>query len=104
MARFDVYAHPDVDLRKTTSYLVDVQNSLLESLTTRIVIPLRSSKLISSSLRDLNPIFEIADRDVVLDTVAMAAFPTALLKRPANSFAQYADVITGAIDTLLGFH
>jgi len=104
MARFDVYAHPDVDLRKTTPYLLDVQNSFLESLTTRIVIPLRSSKFISSPIRDLNPVFEIADHNVVLDTAAMAAFPTALLKRPANNFTQHAAVITSAIDTLLGSH
>ena len=104
MARFDVYAHPDAELRKTTPYLIDVQNSFLASLTTRIVIPLRSSKYISNRLRDLNPVFEIAGQEIVLDTAAMAAFPTALLKRPAGDFSKHAAVVTGAIDTLLGSH
>ena len=104
MARFDVYAHPDAELRKQTPYLVDVQNSYLDSLKTRIVIPLRSSKYISNPLRDLNPVFEIAGSHVVLDTAAMAAFPTALLKRPATDFTKHAAVVTGAIDTLLGSH
>jgi toxin CcdB len=104
MARFDVYAHPDAELRKQTPYLVDVQSSFLDSLETRIVIPLRSSKYISNPLRDLNPIFEIAGGNVVLDTAAMAAFPTALLKRPATDLARHAAAVTGAIDTLLGSH
>jgi toxin CcdB len=52
----------------------------------------------------LNPIFEIAGGNVVLDTAAMAAFPTALLKRPATDIARHAAVVTGAIDTLLGSH
>ncbi len=104
MARFDVYTHPDAELRKQTPYLVDVQNSFLETLKTRIVIPLRSSEYISNRLRDLNPVFEIAGSDVVLDTAAMAAFPTALLKRPITDFTKHAAVVTGAIDTLLGSH
>ena len=102
MARFDVYAHPDAELRKTTPYLIDVQNSFLASLTTRVVIPLRSSEYISNRLRDLNPVFEIAGQEIVLDTAAMAAFPTAFLKRPASDFSKHAAVVTGAIDTLLG--
>ena len=104
MARFDVYAHSDAELRKQTPYLVDVQNSFLDSLKTRIVIPLRSSKYISNPLRDLNPVFQSAGDDVVLDTAAMAAFPTALLKRTATDFNKHAAVVTGAIDTLLGSH
>ena len=102
MARFDVYAHPDAELRKTTPYLIDVQNSFLASLTTRVVIPLRNSEYISNRLRDLNPVFEIAGQEIVLDTAAMAAFPTALLKRPASDFSKHAAAVTGAIDTLLG--
>lgn len=35
MARFDVYASPD-----SAGYLLDVQADLLESLNTRIVVPL----------------------------------------------------------------
>ena len=102
MPRFDVYAHPDAELRKTTPYLVDVQNSFLDSLTTRVVIPLRSSDRIPNPIRDLNPAFEIAGQDVVLDTAAMAAFPTARLKKPVSSFEKHSAQVTGAIDTLLG--
>ena len=102
MPRFDVYAHPDAELRKTTPYLVDVQNSFLDSLTTRVVIPLRGSDRISNPIRDLNPAFEIAGQDVVLDTAAMAAFPSARLKKPVSSFEKHSAQVMGAIDTLLG--
>jgi toxin CcdB len=104
MARFDVYAHPDATLRKNTPYLLDVQNSFLDGLATRVVIPMRSQKYLARPTRDLNPIFEIAGKELVLDTAAMAAFPSALLKRPVDCFTQHAYAITHAMDTLFGPH
>ena len=41
MARFDVYAHADADTRKKTPFLLDVQNSYIDGLETRVVVPLR---------------------------------------------------------------
>ena len=43
MARFDVYANPGSHAG-TTPYLLDVQSDLLNSLDTKMVIPLRSLK------------------------------------------------------------
>ncbi len=104
MARFDVYAHPDATLRKTTPYLLDVQNSYLDDLATRVVIPMRTGSVLPHRVRDLNPVFAIAGKELVLDTAAMAAFPTALLKRPVENFAHQANTIVNALDTLFGSH
>jgi hypothetical protein len=41
MARFDVYLHPDPAQRKKTPYLLDVQNSRIDKIGTRVVIPMR---------------------------------------------------------------
>ncbi len=102
MARYDVYPHPDKALRKITPYLLDVQNNYIEAVATRVVIPMRDRREVDKPLRDLNPIFEIEGKSVLLDTTAIGAFPAALLKTPVARLVSQAAVITSALDTLLG--
>jgi len=40
MAQFDVYLNPNPDTRKPIPYLLDVQTDLLDTLATRVVVPL----------------------------------------------------------------
>jgi toxin CcdB len=102
MARFDVYPHPDAARRATTPFLMDVQNNFIERVESRVVIPLRHAHAFGPRMRDLNPLFEIAGNEVVLDTAALASFPVAGLKKPVASVAaQRADVVA-ALDTLFG--
>ena len=56
MAQFDVYTHPDARMRERTPYLLDVQNSFLDKIATRVVIPLRSAEYAPLPMRDLNPV------------------------------------------------
>ena len=102
MARFDVYAHPDAVLRKKTPYLLDVQNEHLARIATRVVVPLRSAHQFDRPAHGLNPVFEIAGHQVVLDTAALAAFPAYELKKPVNSLRLQANEIVGALDILFG--
>ena len=102
MARFDVYAHPDAVLRKKTPYLLDVQNSHISRIATRVVVPLRPASLFTQPMRDLNPMFEIAGKQVVLDTAALAAIPSAELKKPVLNLASQSNTIVAALDVLFG--
>jgi toxin CcdB len=102
MARFDVYPHPDTALRASTPFLLDVQNNFIDQLQSRIVIPLRTATAFGPTMRDLNPLFNIAGKDVVLDTAAMAAFPAGGLKKPVTSLAAQSHNIVAALDTLFG--
>lgn len=102
MARYEVYAHPDPALRITTPYLLDVQNNYIEAVATRVMVPMRDRRVINKPLRDLNPIFEIEGKSVLLDCTAIGAFPANLLKKPVARLASQASVITSALDTLLG--
>jgi len=102
MARFDVYRHPDTGLRKFTPYLLDIQNDYINSVDTRVVLPMRSAKLFGPPMRDLNPGFEIDGMAVVLDTPAIAAFPAAELRQPVLSLRAQSDAIVSALDTLFG--
>lgn len=102
MARFDVYAHPLAAMRKFTPFLLDVQNDHISGLDSRVVIPLRAATLYRTRLRDLNPAFEVASREVVLDTAALAAFPAReLIKRVASLESRSAEIVA-AMDCLFG--
>ena len=102
MARFDVYRHPDAALRKTTPYLLDVQNDYIHGMETRVVLPIRTFKQLGLPMRDLNPMLEIDGTQVVLDAAALAAFPAAELRSPVANLRTQADVIVNALDTLFG--
>ncbi|MDF1484043.1 CcdB family protein [Ramlibacter sp. H39-3-26] len=102
MARFDVYAHPDTELRKVTPFLLDVQNSYIDSLATRVVLPLRLASEFHAAMRGLNPAFEVRGKKVVLDTAAIGAFPASGIGKPiADLTAQSIDIVS-ALDTLFG--
>ena len=102
MARFDVYLHPEVGMRSTTPFLLDVQNNFIDRMGSRVVIPLRDATAFGLRMRDLNPLFEISGKDVVLDTAALAAFPAAGLKQPVANLLAHREAIVGALDTLFG--
>jgi len=102
VARFDVYAHPDASLRKKTPFLLDVQNDHLKRIGTRVVVPLRPASHFPLPMKDLNPTFEIAGKDVVLDTAALGAFPLSELKNPVTNLRLENGKIIGALDLLFG--
>ena len=102
MARFDVYPHPDALARKSTPYLLDVQNEYIDSLESRIVIPLRAAALYKTRLRDLNPVFEILGKQVVLDTAVMAALPTRELIKSVANLQSHQEEIVAALDCIFG--
>lgn len=102
MARFDVYPYPDAVLRKKTPYLLDVQNSRIDRIATRVVIPLRLAEDFALRMRDLNPVFEVGGKAVVLDTAALAAVPLAELKKPMANLGGQSSAIVAALDVLFG--
>jgi toxin CcdB len=102
MARFDVYPHPDAALRKRTPYLLDVQNSHIDRIATRVVIPLRLAEDFALRMRDLNPVFEVGGKAVVLDTAALAAIALAELKKPTTNLGAQSAAVIAALDVLFG--
>jgi toxin CcdB len=102
MARFDVYRHPDAALRKSTPYLIDLQNNHISGLSTRVVAPMRLAKLFGPPMRDLNPSFEIDGTKVILDAAALAAIPVAELRTPVANLQTQGEHIMDALDLLFG--
>lgn len=102
MARFDVFANPGPAERRTTPYLVDVQNDFIDSFSTRVVIPLRRESTFGARARDLNPAFTVGADAVVLDTAALGAVPLAELRMPVASLREHRIDIQNALDALFG--
>jgi toxin CcdB len=102
MARFDVYQHPDPSERKWIPYLLDVQNSFLDLIETRVVVPLQTPSSLSASVRNLNPQFSIQGQLVIMNTAALMAIAAFELKRPVDNLAAQQMNIQDAMDTLFG--
>ncbi len=96
MARYDVYASPD-----SAGYLLDVQADLLESLNTRLVVPLMPVGAAPSPAKRLNPVFDIQSERYVMVTQFLSAVPASILKTPVGSLVQHDTEITGALDLAL---
>ena len=104
MAQFDVYLNPDPGQREWTPYLLDVQNSFLERLATRVVVPLRRAEHAPLPMHELNPAVEVQGQALVLDTAALAAIPGRGLGQPVASLRPQSTDVVSALDVLFGGH
>ena len=104
MARFDVYTNPDRTERKLIPFLLDVQSDHIKGIQTRIVVPLWTQHALSSRLDNVNPEFEIAGQQVVMDTPALGAVPVTALQKKVTNLSPHQLAIQDALDTLFGGH
>ena len=102
MARFDVYANPDAKRCLVIPFLLDVQCNLLETLDSRVVVPLRRRDQFAkvNLPRNLAPSFEVDGVPCFMETPKLAAVPSRLLKVKVASLVGQQDEITGALDFL----
>jgi toxin CcdB len=102
MARFDVYANPEATERKHTPYFLDVQNDYIDDLSTRVVIPLRHEAAFGPRPHKLNPLVQVGNDAVVLDTAAIGAVPQSELRKAVGDLSSARAVIQESMDTLFG--
>lgn len=101
MSQFRAYKNPHPD-NQHIPYLLDVQNSLLESLDTRMVIPLiRESSFKGSGITTLTPKVSINGETLLLLTPQMAGISKQLLTDEAVDLADYRYEILAAIHLLI---
>ena len=101
MSQFTLYENLNEDSREAYPYFVDIQNDLVESLNTRLVIPLTSSKNLSKSIDKLCPITTIDGGVFVLLTHQMTNVPVTELKNSKGSLKDLRHEILSAIDFLV---
>jgi toxin CcdB len=102
MGQFSLFENNNPETKATYPYFVDVQNDLLDSLNSRLVIPLVSTKTVKDrSIAKLCPVAVINDKSYALMTQQMTSVPFSALKVPAGSLGHMRGEIIAAIDFLI---
>jgi len=101
MARFDYFRNPNPRTRDRVPYVVGIQADLLESLATRLVVPLVPASDFGKPIERLNPLIRIGNRNFVLATAEMAAIPLKGLGEEVGSLKTHSAEILAAVDFLI---
>ncbi|EGQ7992770.1 CcdB family protein [Vibrio vulnificus] len=102
MPQFSLYKNNDKSTSTAYPYFVDVQSELLDTLNTRLVIPLTPTTLLEKKAPShLCPVIHIDEGDFVILTHQMASVPTKMLKESVNDLSTFRDEIICAIDFLI---
>jgi toxin CcdB len=98
MAQFDCYQYKKRG--EPELFLIDIQTDLLETMATRVVIPLRLIDLSQKPIRILQPTVELDSGIFYLSTSEMAAISVGELEQKIGNLSKMRDEIIAAIDLL----
>ena len=102
MAQFDVHRNPNAASSKGIPYLINVQSELLESMKTRVVVPLARPEIIGNMpVKDLNPWFEIDGEKLVMLTPELAGVSVKHLGQVVSNLIDRREDIVRALDILI---
>ena len=102
MAQFSVYTNLNSSTKDQYPLLLDIQNKLLDSLETRLVIPLIPlSKYESKPIKELMPIIAINIKKYVVLTPLQAGIHKKLLGNFISDISAQRQEIISSIDFLL---
>jgi toxin CcdB len=101
MSQFDVYENPKAETNRVVPYLLDVQANLLDSLATRVVVPLVSVAAPDKVIKHLNPQFLVGQTSVFMSTAELAGISVSSLGKKVASLKDRRDDIIAALDFLL---
>jgi toxin CcdB len=98
MAQFDVYKNENDQTNQRVPYLLDIQNDILDSINTKIVIPLVKDK---NDFKGLIKEFIIENQKVYLTTSQMGAIHKNELKTKITTLQNQKEEIKNSIDFLI---
>lgn len=99
MKQFDVYINPSSSTRDIFPFVVDIQNSIISEIATRIVIPLgRIAYFKNEQIKGLTPIIEYENEKLLLLTTQIASIPAKKLKNPVGSLIHFRGDIISSLD------
>jgi toxin CcdB len=102
MSQFSVKKNRDKRSRNVYPYFVDVQNSLLSDLNTRLVIPFaKPSSLNNTAVERLCPVIPINGSDYVLLSHQLTSVPISTLSKEEVSIESFRYGVLDAIDMLI---
>lgn len=99
MAQFDVYPNTSNQTKNAYPYILDVQNTLIENISTRIVIPLTVAKALKNQeMAKLTPKVTFAGKELFIMVPQIASIPANTLKKPIGTLVHLRDEIIAALD------
>ena len=98
MAQFDVYKNLNPNSNETIPYILDIQNDILKSLSSRVVVPL---VLNTNEVKILNPSFEIENNKVTMSTAELSSISVNMIGDKVCTLENKRDEIIAAIDFLI---
>jgi len=102
MAQFDVYRNANPATRARIPYLIDIQSDLLDTLATRVVVPLCKPAVLKGKLAErLNPVFEIEGRKMAMLTPELAGVSRKILGERIGNLSDERRSIIAALDLLI---
>ena len=102
MAQFTVYQNLNTLSKKIYPYLIDIQSPLLNTLETRLVIPLSlKSHFENKIINNLNPEIQIKNANYILLTQQMAAISIKSIGSIVCDCSSIRQEIISAIDFLI---
>ena len=96
MAQFDIYRHD----KGGVAFLVDLQDEMLEGLSTRIVAPLVTANEMTAPMNTVNPRVVVNGQPYILMSHLLAAIPLSSLGKPVCSAKEQRGDIIAALDLL----
>ena len=100
MAQFDVFRNPNAETNQTIPYLLDVQADLLDTLATRVVVPLIAASAMGKAIKHLNPQFTMELTTVFMSTAELAGVPVRSMGKKVSSLKGQRQEIIAALDFL----
>jgi toxin CcdB len=101
MAQFDVFENPNEETNQAVPYLLDVQADLLDTLSTRVVVPLVAASAMGKAVKHLNSEFTIRNTAVFLSTAELAGIPCRSMGEKVGSLRNQRREIIAALDFLI---
>lgn len=102
MGQFDVYRNPSIAARAVIPYVVNIQSDLLDSLPTRLTIPLgAASAHVNSGPKTLCPMVEFGDQELGVLAHLTVAFRTRDLGKKVGSLDSQSALLVRALDAVL---
>ena len=100
MSQFVAYANADAASKKLIPYYLDVQSNLIETVGSRVVVPLVTVERAGGVMEHLMPCLLVDDRRMVMDTAQIMGIPMRMLGKRVADFSHERQVILAAIDML----
>ncbi len=101
MSQFTAYRNADPASRRVIPCFLDVQSDLIETIGSRVVVPLIPAERAGAAIDGLMPKLTLDDRELVMDSAQIMGVPVRMLGPKVADLSHERATIMAAIDFLI---